>query len=384
MSLRRHRTHLRRATVLVGSAALVVGGLVGVSSAEPGGGGPAEASGFELGDTQPTLTGRVSADKAPSSALARTPRSLTKLTSPDPVLVMIKLDYDALASYTGTVRGLAATSPSVTKQGVTASTDAVRDYQGYVASQESTITGRMRAAVPGLEVGRSYQVVYGGVAATVPGNQISRLLEVPGVVAVQRDSLRQPLTDSSTDFVNAPAAYDQLPGGRRDAGTGILLANIDSGVWPEHPSFDRQRQPPGQAYPARGGASLRLRRQPAHARGRPVRVQQQARRRLRLPRHLRSANNDDDLRRHRPRRDGHGSHTASTSAGNIVERRADPLGVDRARPSQRRRSGCRVVEYKVCGLQRLLRSATPPPRSARRSSTAPTSSTSPSAAARPR
>ena len=51
--------------------------------------------------------------KAPSSALAQTDPALLGRPTP-PVNVMIKLDYDAVATYAGAVPGLAATSPSVT------------------------------------------------------------------------------------------------------------------------------------------------------------------------------------------------------------------------------------------------------------------------------
>ena len=81
---------------------------------------------------------------------------------------------------------------------------------------------RVEAAVPAVTVTANYRVVYGGVAATVPGNSIRQILETPGVVAVQRDELNQPLTDSSPAFINA------------------LLGNLDTGVWPEHPAFADQ------------------------------------------------------------------------------------------------------------------------------------------------
>ena len=352
MSARRHRTLLGRATVLVGTAALVVSGMAGVSSAEPGGAGAGagDTRGFELDADQPTAAGRVSAHKAPSSALARTPQALTKLTSPDPVLVMVKLDYDALASYTGTVQGLEATSPSVTKRSVTDRTDAVRDYQGYVERQESTITGRMRAAVPGLRIGRSYQVVYGGVSARVPGNQISDLLEVPGVVAVQRDSLRQPLTDSSTEFINAPAAYNQLPGGRRDAGKGIILANIDTGVWPEHPSLTDNgnlEAPPGPERACEYGDNpLTPEDDPFECNNKLIGGKAEL--------DTYEANNDD-LPYPGSARDaeGHGSHTSSTSAGNIVED-VQTLGpvLDRINGVA---PGAWVIEYRALGPARRLR-----------------------------
>ena len=108
----------------------------------------------------------------------------------------------------------------------------------------------MTAAVPSASITRSYRIVYGGVAADRPRQHGPRASSsVPGVVAVQRDALNQPLTDSSPDFINAPAAYSAL-GTPPNAGQGVLLGNLDTGVWPEHPSFADQGNLPAYTGPA--------------------------------------------------------------------------------------------------------------------------------------
>ena len=91
--------------------------------------------------------------------------------------------------------------------------------------------------MPAARIGTSLRVVYGGVAMVVPANQAKQLLAVPGVVAVQEDALNKKLTDSSPEFVDAPPVWQSL-GGQSTAGSGVLFADLDSGVWPEHPSFD--------------------------------------------------------------------------------------------------------------------------------------------------
>ncbi len=344
MSSHLTRSRLARAVALVAVAALGVTGLAaGASSAESRRPGPGV---LKVSTTQPVADGRVTTGKSPSSALAQTPAGLTRIASPAPIPVMIKFDYDAVASYTGTVSGLDATSPSVTNRPVTANTAAISEYTGYIEDQEEAISDRIESAVPAADLGKGYQTVYGGVAAVVPGNSISALLAVPGVVAVQRDSLQQPLTDSSTDFINAPAAYSKLPGGRRDAGKGIILANIDTGVWPEHPSFRHNGNlsaPPGPARACEFGDNpLTPANDPFVCNRKLIGGQAFLDTYVTL---------NNDLVYPGTARDsgGHGSHTASTSAGNIVNN-VDTLGPTISRINGVA-PGAWVIEYKALGPQ---------------------------------
>ena len=73
----------------------------------------------DLTATPLSVSSRAQGTKAPTSALAKTDRSLLGRTDATPVNVMIKLDYDSIATYGGTVTGLAATSPSVTGKALT-------------------------------------------------------------------------------------------------------------------------------------------------------------------------------------------------------------------------------------------------------------------------
>ena len=156
-----------------------------------------------------TSAGRITGDKAPSSALAKTDRALLRRNDSQPVQVAIKLDYDAVAVYAGGVEGFAATSPSVTGRA------AQRASRGRAALRGShrVAGGGVRRPpcapqVPSAQIGTGLRTVYGGIAATIPANAVETVLAIPGAVAVQKNDLRQPLTDSSPEFVNADAVYE--------------------------------------------------------------------------------------------------------------------------------------------------------------------------------
>ncbi|MEO5724794.1 MAG: S8 family serine peptidase, partial [Ilumatobacteraceae bacterium] len=186
------------------------------------------------------------------------------------------------------------------------------------------------------------------VAVKLPANKVTALLALPNVAAVQVDELHHLNTDSSTTFIGAPTIWAQ-DGGQALAGNGVIFGDLDTGVWPEHPSFADN--------PALGNP-------PPKADGTP-----------------RTCNFGDDPLTPQPdvfvcnhklvggqpfldtynsqysteiypssARDsnGHGTHTASTAAGDIVAS-APIFGVNRG-PISGVAPGAWIIEYKVCGL----------------------------------
>ncbi|WP_212832205.1 S8 family serine peptidase [Catellatospora sp. TT07R-123] len=192
-------------------------------------------------------TSVITGTKTPSSRLAQTDPSLLGRKDGALVPVLVKLDADAVATYTGGVQGYAATSPTVTGRKLSGAA-AEKRYEGYLAQREDAFVKAL-AKVPGAKAGTRLRTVYGGVAVVVPANRIADLLRIPGVVAVQKDELRKPLTDASSAFIGATSLYPGL-GGTRNAGRGVIIGVIDTGAWPEHPSFADQGNlgaPPAKA-----------------------------------------------------------------------------------------------------------------------------------------
>jgi hypothetical protein len=118
---------------------------------------------------------RVSAAKAPTSRLAETDPTLLNRTEPTRIPVLIKLDYDPVATYSGGVAGLAATSPGETGRKLDRSA-AVQAYEKHVVRREQEIVTDLTKAVPSANVRQRLRTVYGGVSATVPANKVGDLL----------------------------------------------------------------------------------------------------------------------------------------------------------------------------------------------------------------
>ncbi|MGH2393280.1 MAG: S8 family serine peptidase, partial [Candidatus Limnocylindria bacterium] len=179
----------------------------------------------------------IEADKSRSGQLAQTDPGLLGRTDGERINVLVKFDYDPVASYAGDTAGLAATSPEVTGKSLKANARAVQAYLAHVAKQEQRISGDIQANVAGTEIRASFRVAYGGVAMSLPANQVGSLLKIDGVAAVQRDDLRQPQTDATPAFLGAPDVWAQL-GGQPTAGEGVIVGVLDTGIWPEHPSWE--------------------------------------------------------------------------------------------------------------------------------------------------
>ena len=225
----------------------------------------------------------VTAGKSQSSRLAETSPGLLRRDDARPVRVMIKLNYDGAASYPGGIGGLEATSPSVTGRQLTGRSAAETEYADYVSEEEADFRAALAETVPSAEVTGSYQVVYGGVRAVIPANSVERILRIDGVAAVQRNRLAQPLTDSSPEFIGAPAAY-QAARWHQERRCRPHLRQPRHRHLARTPVVRRPGQPDRATW---SRARVQLRRQPAHARNRPVRLPEQADRRGPLHRRLR-------------------------------------------------------------------------------------------------
>jgi hypothetical protein len=322
---------------------------VGLMVAIPSQAGAAPKTPTKLTAHALSPTSTITVSKSDSGRLAQSDQALLKRTDSKSVHVMVKLDYDPTASYRGDVSGLPATSPAVTGKRLTGKSSAEQAYNRYTGRLDSNFRSALAKLLPSARAGQSVRGVYGGVALTLPANQAKTLLSIDGVAAVQTDKLQHVDTVESPEFIGAPTVWSQ-EGGQALSGRGVIFADIDTGLWPEHPSF-ADNPALGAAPPTPAGTPRAcdfgdnpltpaadvfacnhklIGGQPFLDTYNAVNPGQEV-----YPDSARDSN-------------GHGTHTTSTAAGDIVEH-ANPLGVDRGRISGVA-PGAWVIEYKVCGL----------------------------------
>jgi subtilisin family serine protease len=270
-------------------------------------------------------------------------------TSSASTSLFVKITEQSVAAYDGHLPGLAATSPAVTGRPLDVSSPEARAYLDHLNAKIDESLASLQALVPEAEALHRYDVVLGGYAVRVPVAKLDRLARVANVQTILPDELQQIDTYRSPEFIGAPTTWERL-GGQASAGEGVVVGILDSGIWPEHPSFS-DPDPQGKPYPAPptdwAGTACEF-----GAAGGPEdasfdctnkligadRFMQtyQALTSLQVYEY-RSARDDD----------GHGTHTASTAAGNAgVPAEVGVLDFDTFGGVAPR---AHIAAYKVCG-----------------------------------
>ncbi|MFS0912128.1 S8 family serine peptidase [Microbacterium sp. 179-I 3D2 NHS] len=189
--------------------------------------------------------------------------SVEEVTHPVPVggtpgHYIVVMKSEPLASYEGDVKGLKATKPAEGEQLESQSQDSLRYVEHLQAEQEDLATE------VGVTPDTTYQVALNGFSADLSGEQVDQLRASKDVLGVFPDEIRHPDAQTSTDFLGLgddrkgrDGVWEQT-GGVDKAGEGVVVGVIDTGIAPEHPSFEgkklkkqkkqQNRQKGGQPY----------------------------------------------------------------------------------------------------------------------------------------
>ena len=266
------------------------------------------------------------------------------------VSIIVELEDAPLASYDGGISGLAATSLKATNATkINAQSPESQDYLNYLVRKQDSFENDAKSVMTKAQIVHRYKAVINGVSMVVRADQVDSIASMAGVKNIYLDELVQLDTDRSPQFIGATHFWREL-GGREKAGEGVVVGILDTGIWPEHPSF-ADPDPLGNAYPAppkgTGGYGCGFGSEvPGDA---PFACNNKLIGAYRfmdtyelfgpplLPGEFGSARDDD----------GHGTHTGSTAAGNGGVK-TTLLGIPRGTISGIA-PRAHVIGYKVCG-----------------------------------
>jgi minor extracellular serine protease Vpr len=148
-----------------------------------------------------------------------------------------------VATYDGHIQGYEKTRVSSGK--LNPNSAAAKKYVGYLKAGHSAFAKWLQTNVPSAKITSQYFTTLNAVAVKLNGAAIGKLSANSDVLTVEYNALYHPDMSESHKVINADGAW-AAAGGRADAGAGVKVGIIDSGVDYRHPFFD----PTGFSYPA--------------------------------------------------------------------------------------------------------------------------------------
>jgi subtilisin family serine protease len=219
-----------------------------------------------------------------------------------------------IVAYEGDTAGLPATKPG--KGGkINPNSAHVKKYDKHLKAEQDAAL-KAAGADSSAKV-NEYTVALNGFSAILTAAEAKALAAQPDVLKVMPDQMRYPDTDSAPVFLGltSPAG----PWAKGYDGEGVVVGIIDTGIWPEHPSFadDGSYGPPPIVLDDSERPSCDFGNTAANPDDAPFECNNKligARQMLDTYRYYQTLRPDE----YDSARDdaGHGTHTASTAAGN--------------------------------------------------------------------
>ncbi|MBE8168513.1 MAG: S8 family serine peptidase [Shewanella sp.] len=230
----------------------------------------------------------------------------------------IQLENNPVALYDGGVKGYKATSSEKVngiRSKLNVNSSNVKSYRHFLTSKQNDFLSKAQAQLGTITVEQQTTLAYNGLVLNITQEQAKKLARIDGVLHIQREILRYPATDAGPNIIKAPSVWSGEATGVESKGEGEIVGVIDSGVNTDNPSFAaiggdgyQHVNPWGDGnyegdckvnFPELCNAKL------IGVYSWPLVTDQYITHDVTVP-----ANGEDH--------NGHGSHTASTTAGNIL------------------------------------------------------------------
>ena len=115
-----------------------------------------------------------------------------------------------------------------------------------LADAHAVVKARLRAR--GIRVASESSILLNAIFVSADSARLSDLQSIPGVRYVARVPRFHRSLDRAVQLINVPAAWAQL-GGTSNAGAGVKIAIIDTGIANTHPAFQDSTLSPPAGYP---------------------------------------------------------------------------------------------------------------------------------------
>ncbi|MFD7427920.1 S8 family serine peptidase [Streptomyces sp. NPDC059818] len=163
---------------------------------------------------------------------------------------LITLADQPLATYDGTVDDIPATRPTQSRK-LDVTTANAKRYRTHLVDEQTRVAKKV-----GATVRQHYAVTTNTFSARLSARQLVRLAATGGVTSIAPDKFHHATDDkNSTDFLGLSGRKGLWAGlgGTAEAGKGIVIGDIDTGVWPESASFKAPALKSGKPTGKHGG-----------------------------------------------------------------------------------------------------------------------------------
>jgi uncharacterized repeat protein (TIGR01451 family) len=158
--------------------------------------------------------------------------------------VIVKFKDSPLATYQGGILGLQGTSPLVTgRPKLDVNSAASKAYLAHLDQAHADFAVELAQVAPSAKIEHEFSVALNAVSMKIDESEIQELAKMDQVAQIFPDQIRTVDMDTSLDVINAPELWTAL-GGRDEAGNGIKVAVVDTGLRFNNPMFSN----PGNAF----------------------------------------------------------------------------------------------------------------------------------------
>jgi len=222
-------------------------------------------------------------------------------------MYIVQMDDPAVATYGGGIIGYAPTSARANSAGsLDGASEAVEKYTARLTNMQTDMLSHASSAMGRTLTPKfTYQHAINGFAVQMSPAEAKMMRTMSGIKSVQRERIEYTLTDQGPELIRAQRIWRN--GRRSSRGEGLVIAVLDSGINSDHPSFAavsgdgyQHENPLGSGNYVPGSYCDTV--DPGFCNDKLIGAWDFTDIDGTIP--------EDD--------DGHGSHTASTAAGNVI------------------------------------------------------------------
>lgn len=159
-------------------------------------------------------------------------------------MYFVRLKDKALASYDGSITGFPATSLKTNEYNQTAAgilnvkSQASIAYKGYLKSKQAQVIQRLGGQLNRtIKASQQYHIVVNALALKLSESEASQIMKDPDIVSVEKIGLHYIQTSTGPEFIGAKKVWQGINTFSSTKGEGVIVGVMDSGINASHPSF---------------------------------------------------------------------------------------------------------------------------------------------------